>query len=320
MASRPWRATLQLGCQRRHERHGMNVTALVLAAGTSSRMGQPKQLLPFEGRSLVRRAAEAAVGSKTRQTIVVTGAANQHVDAELAGLAVMLVHNPDYADGMSTSLRAGLRSVRPDVDAVVVLLADQPYVDSAIIDGLIDLYEQTHARIVRPRYGGQPGNPVLWDQSLFDELMQQEGDQGGRALLQAYTSEIAWLDLPDAALQTDVDTPESYVSLTGSAMPPAPAPSLEEAPAPSTAPAPTLEPELEVAASLAGATPSEADHVSSGHPHIGGWRFCPRCATPLESRPVRYDGGKEHPVCPRCGFVVWDDPKVAALTVIAWDG
>src|SRR4051812_44286106 len=176
MASRPWRATLQLGYRRRHERHGMNVTAIVLAAGTSSRMGQPKQLLPFEGKSLVRRAAEAAVHSKARQTIVVTGAANDRVDAELGGLAVMLVHNPDYDQGMSTSLKAGLRAVRPEMDAAVVLLADQPYVDAAIVDGLIDLYEQTNARIVRPRYGGQPGNPVLWDRGLFDMLMHQEGD------------------------------------------------------------------------------------------------------------------------------------------------
>src|SRR4051794_2130498 len=143
----------------------MNVTAIVLAAGTSSRMGQPKQLLPFEGKSLVRRAAEAAVGSKTRQTIVVTGAASQQVDAELAGLAVMLVHNDQYAEGMSTSLRAGLRAVRPEVDAVVVLLADQPLITSEIINGLIELYQQTSAKIVRPRYDGQPGNPVLWDQS-----------------------------------------------------------------------------------------------------------------------------------------------------------
>jgi len=201
----------------------MNITAILLAAGSSSRMGQPKQLLTYEGKSLVRRAAEAAVASRARQVLVVTGAASQRVDAELAGLAVMLVHNDDYAEGMSTSLRAGLKAVRPEVDAVVVMLADQPFVDTSVIDSLIDLYEQSHAKIVRPRYGGQPGNPVLWDQSLFADLQLQTGDQGGRALLQQHAAEIAWLDLPDANLQTDVDTPEAYASLTGTVLPDMPA-------------------------------------------------------------------------------------------------
>ena len=272
----------------------MNVTAIVLAAGTSSRMGQPKQLLQFEGRSLVRRAAEAAVSSRARQTIVVTGARSAEVDAELAGLAVLLVHNPEYAEGMSTSLKAGLRAVRPEVDAAVLLLADQPFVTSEIVDGLIDLYERTGAKIVRPRYGEVPGNPVLWDQSVFAELFEQEGDQGGRALLQKYATEVAWLELPDLGQQTDVDTPEAYAKLTGADL---------------TPPAP-----------LSGAERGEAtdDHANS-HPHVGGSRFCSRCATPLVTRQVEYDGGKEHQVCPACGFVVWADPKVAVLTVIPWD-
>jgi molybdenum cofactor cytidylyltransferase len=278
----------------------MNVTAIVLAAGTSSRMGRPKQLLPYEGKSLVRRAVEAAIGSKARQTIVVTGAANNDVDAELAGLAVMLVHNPEYADGMSTSLRAGLRAVRPEVDAVVVMLADQPFVTSEIVDQLIDLHEQSNAVVVRPRYGEVPGNPVLWDQRAFDQLMAQEGDQGGRSLLRKYASEIAWLDLPDQGQQTDVDTPEAYASLTGAT----------DWPAEADAPAP------------AESADGSADdlHADGGHPHVGGNQYCTRCATPLVVQPVAYDGGKAHPVCPACGWVVWNDPKVAVLTVIPWDG
>ncbi|MGE3909413.1 MAG: NTP transferase domain-containing protein [Chloroflexota bacterium] len=277
----------------------MNVTAIILAAGTSSRMGRPKQLLQFEGKSLVRRAAEAAVRSRTRHTIVVTGAARTDVEGELAGLAVRIVHNPEYADGMSTSLRAGIQAVRPEIDAAVVMLADQPFITDAVVNQLIDLYDRTGAKIVRPRYGGVPGNPVLWDRSLFHELMQQTGDQGGRALLQEYRDQIAWLELPDATLQTDVDTPEAYATLTGAAGLEAESPS---APAGTTSP------------TAAPPTPAGT------HPHAGGFKFCPRCATPLVMRPITYDANKVHPACPNCNFVVWHDPKVAVLTVVPWEG
>jgi len=194
----------------------MNVAAVILAAGASSRMGQPKQVLQVEGTSLIRRAALAALGSKVMYTVVVTGAAHDLVLAEIGDLPVRIVHNPDHQQGMSTSLRAGIQAVSADetVQAAIVMLADQPFVDSAVVNGLLELYAQTKARIARPRYAEQPGNPVLWDASLFDDLAAQTGDQGGRSLLQEHRSEIAWLDLPDPRVQLDVDTPEAYAALT----------------------------------------------------------------------------------------------------------
>jgi molybdenum cofactor cytidylyltransferase len=192
----------------------MSIVAIILAAGSSSRMGRPKQVLPIGGKSLVRWAVEAAIDSRAASTIVVTGAAAEAVAGELTGLPVQIVHNPAFAEGMSTSLRAGLRAAPPDTEAVVVLLADQPFVGAEVVNGLIELYEQRHAPIARPRYDGQPGNPVLWDRALFGELLAQTGDQGGRSVLQKHAKEVAWLDLPDARAQLDVDTPEAYASLT----------------------------------------------------------------------------------------------------------
>lgn len=300
----------------------MKVAAVILAAGTSSRMGRPKQLLRYQGASLVRRAAEVAVASRAQQAIVVTGAARVQVEAELGGLAVMLVHNPEYAEGMSASLRSGLRAVRPDVDAVVVMLADQPLVDAAVVDALIDRYEQSGARIVRPRYGGVPGNPVLWDATFFEELMAQEGDQGGRSLLQVHVDQIAWLDLPDASLQTDVDTPEAYAALTGGASP-------DEGSGVGADEGGADEGDGDRTVAAAGPAAGHDSGSAAGapvadpastHPHVGGIRFCARCAGPLAVRPIAYDNGREHLSCGNCGFVVWADPKVAALTVLPWEG
>jgi 8-oxo-dGTP diphosphatase len=163
------------------------------------------------------------------------------------------------------------------------LLADQPFVNSGVVDGLIALYEQRQPPIARPRYDGQPGNPVLWDRSLFDELLAQTGDQGGRTVLQKHAQKIAWLDLPDARVQMDVDTPEAYASLTAEQGPPATEP-------------------------------------SQPHPHDNAQKYCQRCAAPLEIRPVRFDNNRPHPTCPACGFIVWTDPKVAVLAVIPWEG
>ena len=286
----------------------MNVAAVVLAAGTSSRMGRPKLLLPLGGKSLVRRAVESAVASRAKQIVVVTGAYRELVEREVAGLSVKLAHNPDFAGGMSGSVRAGIKAVRPETDAAVVVLADQPFVGTEVLDALIEVYEVSHAPIVRPRYAGQPGNPVLWDRSLFGELMLQQGDQGGRELLKRYAERVAWRELPDARAQEDVDTPEAYESLLRT---------FDGMPGDSVTMHGDPEDLQHMATGDSTVAPAgetiDADHGHGG----GGPRFCGRCGHELVRRQVE---GRERPACPACDLVVWSDPKVAVAVVIPWEG
>src|SRR5260221_9258633 len=139
-----------------------HVAALILAAGASSRMGRPKQLLDWQGRPLVRAAAEVALAAKLDPLLVVIGGAQSQVADALAELPLQVIANPDYAAGQSTSLRAGIAALGQDVDAVVVLLSDQPFVTAAIVEQLVAEWQASEALIVAPTYAGQRGNPVLF--------------------------------------------------------------------------------------------------------------------------------------------------------------
>ncbi|MFN0072537.1 MAG: NTP transferase domain-containing protein [Chloroflexota bacterium] len=190
---------------------------VILAAGTSSRMGRPKLLLEWAGKTLVRRAAETALDSGATQVILVSGPRDTEMRAELADLPVMVVHNPDYAEGMSTSLRAGLSAVSPDAEGAIIMLSDQPLLSSSVVCRLAATLRGSDALIVQPRYGGAPGNPVGFHRSLFDALRSQSGDQGARALLRRRQADIDYIDIDDAEMQQDIDTPEDFASLNQAA-------------------------------------------------------------------------------------------------------
>lgn len=189
---------------------------LLLAAGTSSRMGQPKQLLDWHGQPLVRHIAQQALASRLDGLMVVVGAAAEATRTALAGLDLTVVANPDYAAGQATSLRAGLGALPEGVAAVVVLLVDQPLVTPEVINHLITTFTQHQPdppSAVIPRYRGQRGNPVLLAQTLFDELRALEGDVGARVVVQRHAAHVLWLDTDDPAVVTDVDTPDEYLTL-----------------------------------------------------------------------------------------------------------
>jgi molybdenum cofactor cytidylyltransferase len=189
------------------------IAAVILAAGASSRMGRPKQLLDWGGRPLARAAAEPALAARLAPIVAVVGAARAEVEAALADLPLQVVANPDYAAGQSTSLRAGIAALDPDADAVVVLLGDQPFVTAAIVERLVAEWHASQASIVAPVYAGQRGNPVLFARAVFPELLAIQGDQGARSVLAADPSRIHPVAFDDPRPLADIDTLEDYERL-----------------------------------------------------------------------------------------------------------
>jgi molybdenum cofactor cytidylyltransferase len=194
---------------------GRNMAALVLAAGRSSRMGGPNKLLEkIAGRPLVRIVAEAALGSQARPVIVVTGHQRERVEAALAGLPVKFVHNPQFADGLGTSLRTGIAALPAEADGAVICLGDMPQVDAALIDRLLGAFDPDKgALVVVPSIEGKRGNPVVWSRRFFPDLMAVEGDVGARHLIGRYPEAVTELPLTGTAALTDVDTPEALAAV-----------------------------------------------------------------------------------------------------------
>lgn len=199
------------------------LAALILAAGSSSRMErqQHKLLLPLGDRPVVAHAVEAALASAAQPILVVLGHQAEQVHAALhayaAGKRLLFVKNPDYRQGMSTSLRAGLqaiteldRAVSKPIDGIIVLLGDQPLITARVITMLIEAWQETDKQIVAPLYNGKRGNPVIFGADLFPELMTVTGDEGGRSVIEQHRQDIATVELGDAAANSDVDTWSAY--------------------------------------------------------------------------------------------------------------
>jgi molybdenum cofactor cytidylyltransferase len=192
-------------------RPGRRVVAVVLAAGRSTRMGGPNKLLAeIKGRPLVRIAAEQAVASQAEPVIVVTGHQREQVEAALNGLDVTFVHNPDFAEGLSTSVKAGVAAAPDNVDGVIVCLGDMPQVNAPLIDKLIAAFDpEKGALVVVPAINGKRGNPVVWSRRFFPELAALQGDAGARHLIRSVPEAVIEVPLSGTAALVDVDTPDA---------------------------------------------------------------------------------------------------------------
>lgn len=185
------------------------VAAVVLAAGSSTRMGRNKLLLDLGGETLVRRAVRAAVEAGVDRVVVVLGHEAQSVEAELSGLPCVAVVNPDHTQGAGTSLQVGVRQAATEAGAVVIVLADMPFVSAGMIETLLERYRATGAPLVVSRYGDVEAPPILYDRSLFAELLSVQGERCAKQVVRRHKHEAAIVTWPGDALK-DIDVAEDY--------------------------------------------------------------------------------------------------------------
>jgi molybdenum cofactor cytidylyltransferase len=164
----------------------------------------------------VRIAVEQALASRADPVIVVTGHERDKVEAALAGLEVRFTHNPDYAEGLGTSLRTGIAAVPLQADGAIICLGDMPQVDAALIDKLIAAFDPEHgALVVVPVIEGRRGNPVVWARRFFPDLMHIGGDVGARHLIGSFTEAVAEVPVSGEGALLDVDTPDALSRANG---------------------------------------------------------------------------------------------------------
>jgi len=200
----------------KREGKSAKIAAIILGAGKSSRMGGPNKLLAtLDGKALIRHVAEAACSADLAQTIVVTGHLADKVGKHVADLDVTLVHNPDFADGMSGSIRAGINALAPDIDAAIVLLGDMPRIGPDALAKLVSAYRDSPSSlIVMATADGKRGNPVLWDRRYFDALTNLSGDVGARHVIAENPGFVTEVEIGPAA-RLDLDTPEALHAAGG---------------------------------------------------------------------------------------------------------
>ncbi|HEY9675597.1 MAG TPA: nucleotidyltransferase family protein [Waterburya sp.] len=190
------------------------VGLIILAAGASSRMGTPKQLLSYQGRSFIRHMAEVAIASVCQPIAVVLGANAQRIKPEISELPIQIVENQQWAEGMSTSIRVGLEAllaVNQNLEAVVIALCDQPFVSSQTLDQIVEAYHFTGKPIIASEYAGTLGVPALFSRLLFYELMALKSTEGAKQLIKRHIDEVFSIPFADGAI--DIDTPEDYEQL-----------------------------------------------------------------------------------------------------------
>lgn len=186
---------------------------IILAAGASSRMGQPKQQLMYEGKTLLQRSVEAALQVQNAHIIVVLGANYEIINESIQEQRVRIVYNPDWASGMSSSIIAGLQAFLDEdtIDDVLIMLCDQPYVDAGVLNKLINLKPAQKNYVIACKYGSSAGVPALFSRGYFDELLALNGQDGAKKVLLRHADKLLIHEFKKGSI--DIDTPDDYQQL-----------------------------------------------------------------------------------------------------------
>ena len=188
------------------------IAAVILSAGESSRMGQPKALLSIGGQTFIEKIVDALRQAGLENIIVVLGHDAEAMRQKIAHLPVTILVNPDYRKGQLSSLRVAIRHLLANdrCSGLLVHLVDHPYIDAALVNLLIERFEDSGKLIAVPRFHGKRGHPVIFARSLFDELLNAPEDQGAKAVVNAHRDETLEIETEDEGITLDIDTPELY--------------------------------------------------------------------------------------------------------------
>lgn len=188
------------------------LSILILAAGNSSRLGSPKQLIQFEGKTLIEKITETAL-SISEEVLIVLGGNSEQIFPKLERFehTISTILNPDWQQGMGTSIRLGVEKLAHKSELILILLSDQPFISKVLLQNMLQIYANSQNPIVACVYNNTLGAPILFDNSIFPELLKLSGDKGAKSFLHLYDNKISMIDFPEGI--TDIDTTEDVEKL-----------------------------------------------------------------------------------------------------------
>ncbi|NIQ38629.1 MAG: NTP transferase domain-containing protein [Proteobacteria bacterium] len=194
----------------------MKISAVVLAAGQSTRIGMNKLLLDLGGETVLERVVDALLASRVDRVIVVVGYEGERVRQRLRGRDVFVIHNPEYHEGMAASIREGLKHIDPGSHGVLIALGDQPLMSSGTIDQIVDAYRNTRKGIVCPTHRGKRGHPVIFNLKKYEKaLLMLRGDIGGKKIIETHGDDLLEIAVDSPGVVSDIDLWEDYEKVKG---------------------------------------------------------------------------------------------------------